>query len=179
MEKIENAIREDLHQYLHRIGRVDARMPECPDLDDLWESVLEAYLPDGVREYNQYPVTSLGWMMFIGMALAYRWDEDWEAYGWQGGKALYVQMRDAQGYDMLDDYVLRDILGLDEKEAEQTASIVGECAARVFHTLQTCGVEPGTREAVLAYVGALHQLYLLGIAFELNDLGYHMTRLGK
>ena len=33
------------------------------------------------------------------------------------------------------------------------------------------------KEAFLAYVACLHQLYLFGIAVQLKRLGYHMTQL--
>lgn len=175
---IEKEIKEDLRNYLTGIGRLDERLPECPDLEELWPAVSEAYLPNGVREYADYPVVSLGWVMFIGMAFARYWDDDWEKYSKEGGKGLYLSLRDASGYDNMDDYILEDVLHLEGEEKEKVSGIVGECAARVFHTLQTSGIEPGTPEAAHAYIDALHQLYLMGIYTELNALGYHMTQLG-
>lgn len=172
---IEETIGKDLHGFLKGIGRVDERLPECPDLEELWPSVESAYLPDGVREYTGYPLVSLGWIMFVGMAFAKMWDEDWASYSSEDGATLYTRLRDAKGYDNLDDYILETVLGLDSEEAERTGKIVGECAARVYRYLQTCGVEPGTRDAVMAYIAALHRLYFMGVCMELNTLGYHMT----
>ena len=54
---------KDVHEYLTRRGAVDERLPECPDVEERWEAIAKAYLPDGVREFNQYPTASLGWMM--------------------------------------------------------------------------------------------------------------------
>lgn len=179
MEKqIEKHIREDLNNFLRSQDAVDEKLPECPDVEELWPSVEEAYIPDGVREFTEYPVVSLGWIMFVGMAFSKYWDEDWTAYSEAGGRKLYVDLRDVDGYDNLDDTVLYKVLGLDEAEGERMTKIVGECAQRVLHTLQTCGVEPGTREAALLYVYSLHQLYLFGVYMELNALGYHMTKMG-
>lgn len=177
MRIIEREIREDLERYLKAEGLLDERLPECPDVEELWSDVRDAYLPDGVREYGEYPVTSLGWIMFVGMAMAKFWDTDWEEYSKAGGKQLYEKMRDEKGYDNLDDFILTQVLGLGEKEAEKTASIVGECAARVYHKLRTSNLEPGSEEAAHAYLSALHQLYLMGLYVELNALGYHMTKM--
>lgn len=176
--EIENKIKDDLTRYLQGEKRLDEHLPECPDLEELWPAVRDAYLPDGTREFAQYPIVSLGWIMFVGMALAVYWDTDWEKYSKEGGATLYKSLRDARGYDNMDDYILQDVLGLDDKEAEAVSSMVGECSARVYHTLQTSHIEPGTTDAAQAYLDALHQLYLMGIYTELNALGYHMTQLG-
>ena len=53
-----------------------------------WEQIAKAYIPDGIKEFNDFPSASLGWMMYIGMAVAKffavqsgkaeRWDAEWE-----------------------------------------------------------------------------------------------------
>lgn len=173
----ENKLMDDLHKYLVAEGKVDEKMPECPDLEELWRPVVREYLPDGVREFQKYPISSLGWIMFVGMALARFWDMDWEKYSKEDGASLYKTLRDAKGYDSMDDHILEDILGLKGEESEKTAAIVGECASRTLSALQHSGIEPGTKEASQAYISSLHALYTAGIAMELNALGYHMTPL--
>lgn len=168
---------EDLHKYLVSVGKVDKILPETPDIEDLWPSILEAYIPDGAREFAEYPIVSLGWMMFIGMAIAKYWDVDWQKYQAEGGSAIYNRLRDEKTFDNLDDNILTDVLGYDEKKAEEISKIVGECASRTLSALQRSSIEAGTEQAVRAYTGALHALYTMGAAMELNDLGYHMTPL--
>ena len=45
IQAIENKFKEDLHRYLSSIGKVDERMPEAPDLEELWPKLAESYLP--------------------------------------------------------------------------------------------------------------------------------------
>ena len=66
----EQALRTDLHQYLLSLVMVDERLPEAPDIVELWPMIGESYLPDGMREFADYPTVSLGWMMFLGLAIA-------------------------------------------------------------------------------------------------------------
>ena len=132
-------------------------------------------MPDGAREFQNYPVVSLGWMMLVGMAMAYYWDTDWEKYSAQ--KNIYETLRDKRGYDDMDQTVVEDILGYKDEAAEQITSLVAECASRVFGILNHEHIEPGTQAALGCYIAALHQLYLAGMAMELNALGYHMTPL--
>lgn len=165
----------DLHEYLLAHDMVDKHLPECPDVEQKWEETAMAYLPDGIREFNEFPTASLGWMMFVGMAIAHMWDSDWQRYG--GCSDLYQQLREARGYDCLDDHVMEDVLHLDEQECNKLSRIVGECAGRTLSELMHSQTEPGTQEAFKAYAACLKQLYLMGMAMELKRLGYHMHKL--
>lgn len=171
----ESKIEQDLHQYLTGLGVLDERMPECVDIEDKWENIANAYLPDGVREFNDYPMVSLGWIMFVGMALAKYWDEDWAKYCLLD--CLYENLRDARGYDYMDEYILEDVLKLDAAAQEKTGRIVQECAARLDNVLRHASVEPGTKAAFDMYVACLHQLYIMGAAVQLNAMGYHMVKM--
>lgn len=76
----EEIFKRDLHQYLCSIDRVDEHLPEAPDLEELWAKIGESYLPDAMKEFTKYPTVSLGWIMFVGLAMAKYWDVDWELY---------------------------------------------------------------------------------------------------
>ena len=173
---IEQVFQQDLHQYLSSIKRVDERLPEAPDLEGLWAKVGESYLPDAMREFSQYPTVALGWIMFVGMALAKYWDTDWELYG--KVEDHYKYLREQIDFDHMDDYICEKILCLDEVAHKKLSSIVSECAARTYHLLIHQNLEPGTEAAFRGFIAALHQMYLMGIAIELKALGYHMTKLG-
>ena len=61
---------------------------------------------------------------------------------------------------------------------EKVRSIrASERAARVYSALMHEKIEPGTKEAFVAYVACLHQLYLFGAAVQLKRMGYHMERI--
>ena len=173
MYKFEEQLKHDLHQFLQTMNEVDERLPECPDVEDKWEVIAKAYIPDGIREFQAFPSASLGWMMYIGMAVAKMWDTDWEIYS--KVEALYAYMRDKRGYDSMDEYIREEVLLLEGEDYYALEKTVGECAQRVYNALMHQGLEPGTREAFDAYVACLHQLYLMGAAMQLRRLGYHMT----
>ena len=174
-EKFEDTIHNNLYQYLTGIGKVDRMLPECPDVEDKWVSIGNSYIPDGAREFRDYPVASLGWMMYIGMAVAKLWDDEWEIYSQI--EDLYLYMRDKHGYDSLDEYICEDLLAARGEECENLAQVVSECATRVNHCMIRERFEPGTKEAFEAYVTCLRQLYLFGAAMQLKRMGYHMERI--
>lgn len=171
----ETIFKDDLYQYLLSHNEVDERLPEAPDLDELWQKIAEAYIPDAIREFPNYPTVALGWIMYVGMAVAKYWDEDWELYS--KVENLYAYLRDQTDFDHTDDYIREKVLLLNADEANALEHLVGECAARTYSQLRRLNIEPSTKEAYLAFVEALHQLYNFGVAIELKRLGYHMTAM--
>ena len=108
IDKFEEQLHQDLHQFLQSMKEIDARLPECPDVEEKWEQIAKAYIPDGIKEFNDFPSASLGWMMYIGMAVAKFWDAEWEIYSKIDD--LYAYMRDKRGYDSMDEYIREDVL---------------------------------------------------------------------
>lgn len=200
MDQFEEKLHQDLHQFLLSMKEVDERLPECPDVEDKWEEIAKAYIPDGIREFQDYPSASLGWMMYIGMAVAKMWDTEWEvmeqreqsdacinsAESRQNSTEgqiyskiddLYAYMRDKRGYDAMDEYIREEVLQLTGVDYTVLEKLVGECASRVYNALMHQRIEPGTKEAFDAYVSCLHQLYLFGAAMQLNRMGYYMKKM--
>lgn len=171
----EEKFKEDLTTYLQEKELVDKILPDTTDMEEKWESIAEAYLPDGMREFAAYPTVSLGWMMYVGMAIAKYWDEDWELYSKVDN--LYTYLRDRIDYDHMDDYICEKVLLLTADEHQEVANIVAKCAARTNSLLRHLPIAPGSSDAFHAYVAALHQMYFMGISMQLKRMGYHMTRM--
>lgn len=175
MEQFEDQLHQDLHQFLLSMEEVDKHLPECIDVEEKWEDMARAYIPDGIREFNSFPSASLGWMMYLGMAVAQLWDLEWATFSKMDD--LYVHLRDKRGYDCMDEYIREEVLALSGVDYVSLEKLVGECASRVYNVLRHQAIEPGTKEAFHAYVACLHQLYLFGAAVQLKRLGYHMTKM--
>lgn len=175
MENFEDKLKTTLLQYLRQENLIGERFPICPDVEEKWEEMIRAYLTDGVREFNEYPMVSLGWPMFLGMAIAKYWDVDWEKY--KDMTFLYEYIRDKRGYDNMDEYILEEILLLDEDNCKKITDIVAECASITNNMLRHENIEPGTKEAFQAYMQCLNQMYLMGMALQLNIMGYKMLGL--
>lgn len=96
-KRIEEIFKQDLSMYLTGRQRVDEQLPDAPDIEEQWAKIGESYLPDAMREFSKYPTVALGWIMFVGMAIAKYWDEDWELYGKVDN--LYEYLRDRIDFD--------------------------------------------------------------------------------
>lgn len=173
-KEFEDTFHKDLATYLETHDLIDKHFPEAPDIEALWATIGESYLPDALREWNHYPTVALGWVMYIGMAIAYYWDEDWERY--THVPDLYKMMILNTDFDHLDDYIRQQVLHLTPEQGEKLQQTVGECAARTYNTISHLHVEPGTPDAFRVFIAALHEMYLMGAAMELKSLGYHMEQ---
>ncbi len=171
----EEKFKEDLASYLQEKELVDKTLPDTTDMEEKWLSIAEAYLPDGMREFAAYPTVSLGWIMYVGMAIAKYWDEDWELYN--KVENLYTYLRNQIDYDHMDDYICEKVLLLTTDEHKKLATIVGKCAARTNSLLRHLPIAPGSSDAFHAYIAALHQMYFMGTAIQLKRMGYHMTKI--
>ena len=175
IENLEEQLHDDLHQFLLSMKEVDEQLPECPDVEEKWEPIAKAYIPDGIKEFQNFPTASFGWMMYIGMAVAKMWDTDWNTYSKM--EDLYTYMRDKRGYDAMDEYIREEVLLLQGIDYTALEKLTGECASRVYNAMMHQHIEPGTKEAFNAYVACLHQLYLMGSSMQLKRMGYHMTKI--
>ena len=59
MENFEEVFRKDLHQFLLSMKEVDERLPECPDVEEKWEEIAKAYIPDPSRSSMTIPLLHL------------------------------------------------------------------------------------------------------------------------
>lgn len=174
LDKFEQTLVQNLVQLCSGWNRLGGQLLASEDLDALWEPIAEGYMPDGVREIAKYPTVSLGWMMYIGMALGHLWDKDWKRV--QKQEDVYAFLREPRGFDAMDEHIAEDILKLNPGEAEKLEEVVRTCATVALTQIRREGVEPQSPMAFHIYVRAIHALYVVGIAVELFRMGYKFTR---
>ena len=112
------------------------------------------------------------------MAMAALWDSDWEQYGAIPAGELYQQIRDARGWDELDEYVLEEAIGLrkESDEAKRYTAFLRRATEQAYSALMHERAEPSTPLAFQLYGRTLYALYRLGVALGLNLLGYKLHR---
>lgn len=175
MSDYENRLQREFHKYLVQKGVVDERLQSTADIEERWQAVASSYIPDGVKEFQNYPEASLGWMMYIGMALAHLWADNWQLYSSIAEPYLFLKSK--RGYDRMDEYIREEVLLLKGDDYVNVEELVGSCASFVHSFLRHQGIEPGTAAAFNAYVDSLHQMYIMGAAIEFKRLGYSMQKV--
>ncbi len=183
LDKYEQNLTLELLKVCTQQGRLEGQLLPSPDLDDKWQEIAQPYIGDAIKEIAAYPTVSLGWMMYVGMAVAHYWDVDWALYGKMPN--LYEYMRDKRGFDCMDEYIREKVLGLlaTAKPSEGKAQNEYDSLEELVRMLSTIcltqirreQVEPQSPMAYHVYVRTIHVLYIIGASVELHRLGYKMT----
>ncbi|MBP5259877.1 MAG: hypothetical protein J6Z12_04515 [Paludibacteraceae bacterium] len=169
-DQYEASLQTDLQLLCRQRGWLPARFIHTDDLEEKWKELAPEYLQDAVAQFNAYPVATLAWAAYIGIAEAAFWDTDWEANKMRG----YISIAGEGGFDTLDENVVRNILNLplDAPEAthidDQLACLAGSADDRLRHE----GAEPGSPDAFYLFTRTLRVLYRMGVALELHRSGY-------
>lgn len=176
LDLYEQRLTQQLLRLTTDAGILKGQLLETPDLEERWKDIAAAYLVDAVPEIAQYPNVALGWMVYVGMALARQWDEDWARYSAQAD--LYAPLREARGFDCLDEYVREEILGFerDGSDFRQAEDLVRQLSQTALDLIRHEAIEPQSPMAFHVFVRSIHALFLIGISIELQRLGYKWER---
>ena len=156
-------------------GMLSGIMLRSDDIDLKWKELAPEYIADGVKEIAAYPTVSVAWAGYIGMAVACWWNRDWNKLKDQP----YSVLLGPNGFDDMDDHILKDILGLlpDGKQAQQITSLMQTCAQTAVTFIRQEKIEPQSRRAFYVYARAVQVMFSIGAAIELHRLGYEMKKL--
>lgn len=170
LRQYEECLKQNLLQALRSKGLLPANgpIPSTPDIDERWESLAESYITDGVKEVAKYPLVSLGWAMYLGLALAKYWDDGWMIYSKLPN--IYHHLRDVRGFDYMDEVVRFDLLKWDCEE------IVRSCSQMALDQIRHEQIEPASPRAYYVYARSVKVLYLIGASMGLYHLGYNMHK---
>lgn len=185
MEKKEylDAFQDTLEQGLIKICRscnvisdgslLDGKLFLSPDIEERWASMMKEYVADAVENFNDYPDAAIGFASFLGMAVAYRWDTDWESHCNDPYSAYYG----SRGFDDMDDHILLEVLGLEAPDASYIGTLMLSCTSAVQALIRRENIEIQTELGFYVLARAYTTMFRVGAAVELARLGYKKTSI--
>ena len=180
LQRYEDRLSQDIEQMLRSRNDlpIEGPLPQTPDISEQWlDRLAPSYCADAVKEIAQYPLVALGWAMYLGMAMARYWDDDWATYGQHPN--LYLHLRDVRGFDYMDEVVRTDLFGYKPltKEYDACEELVRSCAQMANDQIRHEQIEPSTPLAFHVFARSIKVLYLMGAAVGLTRLGYKNVRV--
>jgi len=162
---------------------LNRQLYDIEELMEKWDASAPQYLADVVPEFSQYPTVAIAWAAYYGMGAAVYWDCRWDNV--KDTPDLYVAIRDKRGFDNMDDYVMEEMLGIkesseDKRDADDAVRIndtIRKCAELALSKLTHQGIEPGTREAYLAFAKVAKLFFHLGVSIQLYRMGYRYEKM--
>lgn len=154
---------------------LDGSLLATDDIDEMLEKMLPEYLADAVPQIQDYPIVSVAWAAYLGMAIAHGWDTDWNVCSSTQYKSYYGE----RGFDDMDEHIVKNILHieLDSVEAKKIEDMIRRCSQLAIDYIRHEQIEPQSPRAFYIYVRAVRVLYRIGAALELKRLGYKFERI--
>ena len=174
LNNYEKSFLSEVLKYLTSLGHLDGKLLETVDINEVWEKVAPSYVADSIKEIAKYPNVALGWAMYVGMAVARFWDEDWNCYS--SKENLYEYLRDKRGYDYLVEVVRGDVLTLHGESYDEMEELVRKTSSMVLSHIRHEQIEPQSPMAFHVFARSIRVLYKIGAAVELKNLGYKFER---
>lgn len=174
--KYEEKLKELLLDQATKSGILNGQLLEAEELDLKWKEMAPEYMADAVPEIARYPMVSIAWAGYLGLALGHFWDKDWISY--QSRTDLYQSLRNPRGFDAMDEHIVEDVLGLTldsypYKKLEEALQSLSDTALTL---IRRENINAQTTDAFHIYSHTVKVMFKLGVAIELRRLGYNYVK---
>jgi len=175
LRRFENRFRYQLLRICTSEKLLEGTLLSTEDIDLYWNKLAPEYMADAVPQIPDYPTVSVAWAAYLGLAIAYGWDKDWEACS----KTPYASYYGEQGFDDMDEHIIQKILGLpiDGHESRTLENVIRRCGEEAVSLIRHEQVEPQSPLAFYVYACACKMMFRIGAAIELKRLGYKFEKV--
>ena len=175
LENFESRVTDELLRMCKQYGQLDGTLLATDDIDARWNDFAPEYMADAVPNIASYPTVAIAWAGYIGMGVAHLWDGDWTAHCKDDYKSFYGE----QGFDDMDEHIVRDIIGfhLQSQEAAKIEEMMRRLGETALTLIRCERIEPQSPMAFHVYARVVKVMYRLGAAIELKRLGYKFEQV--
>lgn len=175
LNRFENKLQEELVRLCTSYKMLDGVLLETDDINEHWHKLAPEYVADAVNEIANYPVVSVAWAAYLGMAVAYAWDVDWPTFQ----KAPYQAYYGEQGFDDMDEHIVKNLLGikLDSEEAQGIEKMLRRCGETAVSLIRYENIEPQSPMAFHVFARAVKTMFRIGASLELYRMGYKFQKV--
>ena len=175
LENFESRITDELLRLCKQYGVLDGTLLASDDISARWDALAPEYMADAVPNIADYPTVAIAWAGYLGMAVAYQWDGDWATYSTAEYKSYYGE----QGFDDMDEHIVRDIIGfhLQSREAKAIEDMMRRLGETAVTLIRRERIEPQSPMAFHVYARVVKVMFRIGAAMELNRLGYKFEQV--
>lgn len=175
LKQFEERVQDELLRLCTSAGLLNGTLLATDDIDGLWNKLAPEYMADAVPQVKDYPTVSVAWAAYLGMGVAQGWDADWTACQETPYQAYYGE----QGFDDMDEHIVRDLLGLslDGYEARNIENHLRRCGELAVSLIRRENIEPQSTMAFHVFARTCRVMFRIGAAIELKRLGYKFEKI--
>ena len=173
--RLEEKMQNELLRLCTERGVLKGVLLATEDIDEHWKILAPEYMGDAVPEIAKYPTVSVSWAAYLGMAVAYGWDADWETFL----KMPYQSYYGEQGFDDMDEHIVRDLLrlSLDSRTAKELEATIRSCGEKAVDLIRFEQVPPQSELAFHVFARACKSMFRIGAAIQLKRMGYNFEKV--
>lgn len=175
LENFESRITDELLRLCTQYKMLEGTLLATDDIDARWQELAPEYVADAVPNIADYPTVAIAWAGYLGLAVAHQWDEDWAAHCKDEYKSYYG----SQGFDDMDEYIVRDIVGyhLESREAKNIEEMMRRLGETAVTLIRRENIEPQSPMAFHVFARVVKVMFRIGAAIELKRLGYKFEQV--
>ncbi len=173
--RFEEKMQDDLLRLATSRNMLKGVLLATEDIDEQWNILAPEYMGDAVPQIAHYPTVSVAWAAYLGMAVAYGWDADWETFL----KMPYQSYYGEQGFDDMDEHIVRDLLRipLDSRTAKELEETIRQCGEKAVDLIRYEQIPPQSEMAFHVFARACKAMYKIGAAIQLKRMGYNFEKV--
>lgn len=148
---------------------------EVEELAELWHRCAPDYMADAVPQIADYPLAAIAWAAYFGAGAAVLWDKQTI----NPEENTYLRLRDARGFDEMDEYVAYLLLdtGIKQSEIDKVEDALRSAAIAAETAIRKEGIEPQSVMAFHIFARVVKVFFVLGASLALYLLGYKYEKV--
>jgi hypothetical protein len=175
LQRFEDGLCEQLVALLGERKMLGGTLFTVEELTDTWRAAAPEYMADAVPQIADYPMAAIAWAGYFGAGAALLWDKNEPM---SDGVEVYKRLRDARGFDEMDEYVGYLMLdsGLRQENIERMEDAMRQCAQIALTAIRKENIEPQSAMAFHVFARTTKVFYTLGASVVMHLMGYHYEK---
>jgi hypothetical protein len=175
LQNFEKALSEQLIKMLSDKNLLGGYTFEVEELGQMWHKCAPDYMADAVPQIADYPLAAIAWAAYFGAGAAVMWDKQKIA----DDENLYLRLRDARGFDEMDEYVAYLMLdnGIKQPDIDRVEDALRSAAMAAETAIRKEGIEPQSVMAFHIFARVVKIFFVLGLSVALHLMGYKYEKV--
>ena len=175
LQNFEKALSEQLIKMLSDKHLLGGYTFEVEELGQMWHKCAPDYMADAVPQVADYPLAAIAWAAYFGAGAAVMWDKQKIA----DDENLYLRLRDARGFDEMDEYVAYLMLdnGIKQPDIDRVEDALRSAAMAAETAIRKEGIEPQSVMAFHIFARVVKIFFVLGLSVALHLMGYKYEKV--
>lgn len=175
LQNFEKGLAEQLTKMLSDKRLLGGYTFEVEELTELWHRCAPDYMADAVPQIADYPLAAIAWAAYFGAGAAVMWDKQ----TLKADENTYLRLRDARGFDQMDEYVAYLMLdaGIKQPDIDRVEDALRSAAISAETAIRKEGIEPQSVMAFHIFARVVKVFFALGTSITLHLMGYKYEKV--